>query len=110
MSTEVLQIGWVSAALFYGIGQAILGILISCSPMDRDKATAYFEWIISPLDNILTLSTFSLLFAVALTWAYSASQNSVIWYTAAIFITIFTYASYKIWRNVLYIAIQSRVR
>lgn len=110
MNLQALQIGWICAALFFGIGQALLGILVSFSPLETDKAIEYFEWAMRPLDYILKMSIASLLFAVVLTWAFSAHENTAVWYVISFIITVFAFTSYLLWKNLLYRIIQTRIR
>lgn len=110
MVYEVLEISWISSVLFFAFSQAIGALVLACAPTDIDKAIEYFEWILRPLNTIIHVSFFSLVFATAMTWVYFLSIDTIGKYEVPIAITIFGVAVYVFSNKLMSRILQSRIR
>ena len=90
MSYEALEISWISCALFFALAQAVMAVVVACSPRNADRAIPYYRWIRKPLEVMLNISFLPLLFAVIISWVYFSLQTEYVvsGYTVSSIITV----------------------
>lgn len=98
MSFEALEVAWISCALLFAMPQAVMAILVACSPPDADRAITYYKWVKKPLDNMLIVSCMPLIFAIIVSWVYFSLQTEYIigGYIVSAVITVLGFTIYMI--------------
>ena len=110
MSYDVLEISWLAVALFFVFPQVIVGIIISSTPSNLDDAIEYFEDVMLPLNGLLTISFFSLLFAIGITWYYFLNHYTVGMYLLPSFITVIGTTMFILTNRIISKFMHSRLR
>lgn len=97
MLYEELEITWIAATIFFGFGQAVVAIILSFTPRHVDDVITYFEWLIKPLNAVVGIGFFSLLFAIVMSWRYfciSCSHFSTTQLVICSVVTVLGFTSY----------------
>lgn len=101
MNYALLEITWIIFGLFFGIGQAILTLAVTCAPQDKDGLIGYYRIMLPRMKFVLRFSAVVMIVPIVFTWLLAVSENNFMVYVFAGSITILTPSVYLILLNVI---------
>lgn len=93
MALDVI-IAWTASLLFFGVGQAIVMLIMTRLPREADEGLRYF-YTIWPGEDLLHVGGLALLLSVGLTWNCALSEAKTIeWYILSAALTVLAFLCY----------------
>lgn len=109
MEPITLEIIWIAAGIFYGLGQAVIGVITGQIPKDTDELIPYLKQAKKFFRPVQITSSIVLLTAVGLTIAHAVYQHKPESYIVATVITISSVFTVKLISSAFDSYRQSRV-
>ncbi len=113
MEPITLEIIWIAVGIFYGLGQAVIGIVIGRLPEKIDELLPYLKQAERSISLLGNISGITLLTAVGLTIAHAVYQHEPESYIVATVIAISSIFSIRliplVLKNYLYSKIASSI-